>query len=163
TASNKIGLLSPDDTTGVGPGPEVGSEITMRIRSKIFTIVGVLGISTIAVCAMGLFALSKSGSTLADTESSYVDLMNGEKIRTLIVDVTLNSRGIWMSADAKQAKPFIDRSENDFAGIDGLITELKKDLDPEELAAMEKFETTFAPFKKERSEIASVAAEQGPA
>src|SRR5437773_2031584 len=114
----------------------------MKIRSKVFTIVGILGASTIAVCAMGLFALSKGGTTLADTESSYVDLMKGEKIRTLIVDVTLNSRGIWMSADANAAKPFIDRTANDFAGIDGLIGELKKDLDPEELAAMEKFEAT---------------------
>src|SRR3954453_21790392 len=82
---------------------------------------------------------------------------------TLISDVGVSTRGIWMAPDTKAAKPFADKITRDFADIDSIIAEVKGGLFGEELTSFEKVLAAYAPFVIERKEIARVGAEAGPA
>ena len=135
----------------------------MKIRSKIFAIVGVLGVATVVVCGMGLYAMSQVRAMTEVVKAQSDDNFASELILGDITDVALSTRSIWMAADGKAAKAFADNMTDDFAEIDATIASMKDGLDDQERESFGKFLALYAPFAAERKENARVGVEVGPA
>jgi methyl-accepting chemotaxis protein len=133
----------------------------MKIRTKILAIVGILGAATVAVCAMGIYSKSQTAAMIEMMSSNFDDGLSAQKMRTFISDAGNSTRGVWMSAEAKDAKVFADKIVKDLDQVDAIVAKLKGGQEGEEKVTFEKFTTALAPFEVERRKIAEVGAAQG--
>ena len=61
----------------------------MKIRSKIFAIVGVLGVATVVVCGMGLYAMSDRPAKSWTAPRATTNFVSELMIKAHITDVAL--------------------------------------------------------------------------
>jgi len=76
----------------------------MKIRSKIFAIVGVLGVATVVVCGMGVYAISANRAMAELVKARSEDNFAWESIQGAINGVALNSRSSGWPLTARPRK-----------------------------------------------------------
>src|SRR4051794_32890300 len=100
----------------------------MKIRSKIFAIVGAVGVATAALCGMGLYAISQSRSMTNITNDHFTQVVATETMHRLVVNVAFNTRGTWMAKDAAEAKPYAEKMQGDLAEIERVAAKVHERL-----------------------------------
>src|SRR5689334_3362510 len=104
----------------------------MKIRNKIIAIVGVVGLSTAALCGMGLYAVSQSRAMGGFTEEHFSVVVDAETIHRLVMDVAFNTRATWMSKDTAEAQPYARKIQGSLAEIDRAVARIEGRLDEDQ-------------------------------
>ncbi|MGK9054534.1 methyl-accepting chemotaxis protein [Neorhizobium petrolearium] len=135
----------------------------MKIRGKINLLVGLMSLVACFIGGMALFAMAEYRTMMTEYELAADRAHKGEHLNRLVTAVVMDSRGVYMSKDTKEAKKFGD-------GILGYLTEmdqLLKDWDgivpADERAAFDKLLARSKEFTAFRTETARLGREVSPA
>jgi methyl-accepting chemotaxis protein len=134
----------------------------MKIRTKVFAIVAVLGAATIAVCGMGYYGMSQSAAVSRQVAAQASLSWRVENMQRLITDVGLENRSIEAAADKQHARPFARKLYDDFDALETSSAEVQKQISGPAIAAFQKFLAAFDPFATERKKLARLGVEEGP-
>ncbi len=135
----------------------------MKIAGKIYSIVAVLGSTTVIVCGMALYGmkLESDNSTSLDSTSQRAFLT--ERLNGAITAVVMESRGIYGAPTTAAAKPFADGLLKQLGIIDGLAATLKERTPPEDAADLRTVLADLSKFKEFRIETARLGVQESPA
>jgi methyl-accepting chemotaxis protein len=95
---NRNGVLHPE----LAPMPVRN----LTIKSKLFAIITVLGLLPCVATAVSFYLLKVSNEAQIALDKASLGTIHLEHINGLVYAVVMESRGIYMSADAGQAEPF---------------------------------------------------------
>ncbi|MDQ0317566.1 methyl-accepting chemotaxis protein, partial [Amorphus orientalis] len=133
----------------------------MKIIGKLSVIVGVLGLATVSVTGISLYAMSKleERSEALATAAHRVDLL--EQINRHLTEAVLDSRSIFISSDAENARRYsagiveaLDQIETDLSSLNSLVQ-------PEDRALFDALRSEMADYREFRVETARLATEVG--
>ncbi|QTL04299.1 HAMP domain-containing protein [Aquabacter sp. L1I39] len=134
----------------------------MKIIGKIYSIVGVLGLTTVAVCGAALYGMQaqREGAAILDNTVQRAFLL--EQINGSITAVVMESRGIYMSPTTEAAKPFAAGLVRALNNIDKSVAELKSLTPPAEQPDLAKVLVDLKDFRTFRTETVRLGTEQDP-
>jgi len=135
----------------------------MKIKAKIFAIVAVLGLSTIAVAGASLYALNHSVGLAEKLDDTAHRAFLAERIDRLVTATVMESRGTYMAQSAAVAKPFADGILKYLGNLTETFAELQSETPPDEAAVVDGIGKRLADFDRFRRETARLAVEVGPA
>jgi methyl-accepting chemotaxis protein len=78
----------------------------LRIGTKIYAVVGLLSVVSIAIAVVALLALTNYNSRVAEMQNASQRSFIGEQINSLIYAVVMDSRGVYMARDGAEADKF---------------------------------------------------------
>src|SRR6201999_2168395 len=116
--------------------------------------------------ALSMVAVSKARHHQAltdDFESANVGTWNVERVNGLIYAVVMESRGVYMSRDLKESKPYADGILKFNAQIAKLIESWKPFVRTDDAALFDEFSNRVAQFISFRAELARLGTEVSPA
>src|SRR5215470_865363 len=80
--------------------------LNMTLKAKLYVVITVLGLLSGISTAISFFLLEASDNAQVALDRASQGTIHLEHINGLVYAVVMESRGIYMSADAKQAEPF---------------------------------------------------------
>ncbi len=135
----------------------------MKIAGKIYSIVAVLGSTTVIVCGMALYGMKVQADNATQLDATAHRAFLTERVNGAVTAVVMESRGIYASATAAAAKPFADGLRKQLEVIDGLMVSLTQGMPSEDMGALRSVLADIAKFKEFRLETARIGLEEGPA
>ena len=134
----------------------------MKIIGKIYSIVGVLGLTTVAVCGVALYGMHTQGQSQAVLDNTAQRAFLLERINGNITAVVMESRGIYMAPSVDAAKPFAAGLVRALDTIDKTVGELKAITPPSEIADLTQVLSDLKDFRTFRMETVRLGTEQDP-
>ena len=134
----------------------------MKIIGKIYSIVGVLGLTTVAVCGVALYGMHTQGQSQAVLDNTAQRAFLLERINGSITAVVMESRGIYMAPSVDAAKPFAAGLVRALDTIDKAVGELKAITPPSEIADLTQVLSDLKDFRTFRMETVRLGTEQDP-
>ncbi len=134
----------------------------MKIIGKIYAIVAVLGLSTLAVSGFALYALD-ARARLADQLDRYEQrAFLAERINGLISTVVMESRGIYVTDTIEKAKPFAAKMLNALDRLNTTVGEAKAIAGGSDELGFDGLVADLDKFQTYRRETVRLAVEDGP-
>ncbi|MCF1503854.1 methyl-accepting chemotaxis protein [Afifella sp. H1R] len=135
----------------------------MKISHKIYMMLGVLGVSSIFVGGMGLYALKRS-EDLADRYARNAEMtIRMERVNGLISKVVMDSRGIYVSKTPEKTKAFAAGLMQSLDELDAAAAEARSYVrTPERAKAFDDVLAGIADFRAYRTETARLGVEVSP-
>ena len=78
----------------------------MRIRTKIFALVGALTLLTLAASGVGVNTLNTYHSAVDEVKIASTRALYSERLNRLVTAVVMEARGIYAAKDVQAAKQF---------------------------------------------------------
>lgn len=132
----------------------------MKVRTNIIAIVAVMGVAAAAVAGTGIYASKGYEQSLVEMEHAGERAANAHSLNQLVTAVAMDSRGIYLAADSRAAKPFAD---NIIKALDEItqVIEIWRPIvaQPELFNALVKQAGEFDAFRRE---LVRAGFEQGP-
>ncbi len=126
----------------------------MKIRTRIFLIVAVMGLVICTVGGIAMYvSLSFTERTLA-LENASARAFAGERLNRLVTAVVMDARGIYASDTVEQAAPFAEGIVTSLGKIDTHLGEWRTLVSEADLPAFDAMAARAAEFKAFRSETA---------
>ncbi len=94
------------------------------IRFKVLAMLGIIVAGAVLSAALSLYALSRSNDLNARSDTQGEIALVTERINTQVFAVVMDSRGIYMSKDAKEAEAFAKPKEARFPVMRKLAADL---------------------------------------
>ena len=135
----------------------------LSIATKLYAILALLAIATVALAAVAVVNARHHNALTQEFEAASQGAKHVERLNGLVYAVAMESRGIYMSADAKAASPFIYglRSLNERIG--DMVAAWQRIVLPQDAEHFEATAARVKEFQEFRSELARLALERGPA
>ncbi len=134
----------------------------MKIRGKIYLIVGVMSFIAMAITGMALVVATEYSSRLSHFENASDRAFKGERLNRLVTGVVMEARGIYASPSAEKAKTFGEGLMKNLDKMDALLTDWRPQVPAEQLAAFEAVVARAAEFRTFRSETVRLSQEVDP-
>jgi methyl-accepting chemotaxis protein len=134
----------------------------MRIKTKIFALVGALSLVTLATAGIGISTLRTYNKAVEDVRTSDARALYGERLNRLVTAVVMESRGVYAARDTQHAKQFAQGIGNFLKDIDALLARWEPIVAPENKAIFDKLKSDAAAFKTFRTETARLGTEVSP-
>ncbi len=134
----------------------------MKIISKIYGIVAVLGISTVGLAGVSLYALNQQSAFADQMEAVSRRVYLSEHLNGLVTAVVMDSRGTYMADTKEQAKPFADGILRSLNALDKALEDVKRRSPAEEQAIVNQLAADVVKFREFRTETARLAVTEGP-
>jgi methyl-accepting chemotaxis protein len=125
----------------------------MKVRTKILSIVAVMGVAAAVIAGMGVYATTEYSSRVGDLVNAQQRAQNGVQLNRLVTAVVMESRGIYAAADGKAAEPFAKNTAKHLANIDKLFEEWRPLVDESSKADFDKMVASGKEFAKFRTEL----------
>ncbi|WP_127090885.1 methyl-accepting chemotaxis protein [Aquabacter cavernae] len=135
----------------------------MKIINKIYGIVGVLGVSTLTLAGVSLYALKEQASFIQELDQVSRRLFLSEHMNGLITTVVMEARGTYMAETKEEAKPFAAGILRTLDKLDKAAAQAKDAAPPDEAVVVAQLSDDLAKFRQFRTETARLAVEDGPA
>ncbi|MGB3812934.1 MAG: methyl-accepting chemotaxis protein [Shinella sp.] len=126
----------------------------MKIRGKIYLIVGVMGLISVLIGAIAVHVVSEYSKTLRQYENAADRAFLGEHLNRQVTAVVMEARGIYASKDMEGAKKFAEGISKELDGIDKTLNEWRPIVPAEQNAAFEAVAARAADFRTFRMETA---------
>jgi methyl-accepting chemotaxis protein len=135
----------------------------LSIAAKLYAIFALLATTTVGLAVATAVNVSRHATLADEFRTAYVGGVNVERINTLIYAVVMESRGIYMSADATAARSFGDGllAFNDRIGE--VMKEWRGSVRPEDTVVFNAFAKRIQQFQDFRRELARRGIEINPA
>ena len=134
----------------------------MKIRGKIYLIVGVMSLIALAVTGMALTVVNQYNSRLVQFDNASDRAFNGERLNRLVTAVVMEARGIYAAPTVEKAKPFAEGVAKNLDKIDALLGEWRPLVPAEQLPAFDAVVKRAAEFRTFRTETARLSQEVSP-
>jgi methyl-accepting chemotaxis protein len=134
-----------------------------KISTQIFGAFAAFAVAAIVAVGIGAHALSRYAAMTAEMETVTQRTVLAERMDGLVNAIVMESRGIYLAADAQDAERFALPLLADLASIRRLAVEWRNLYGPHELAAFEAVLRQLDDFIAFRTELVRLGREQGPA
>ncbi|HEY7383970.1 MAG TPA: methyl-accepting chemotaxis protein [Beijerinckiaceae bacterium] len=134
----------------------------MRIRTKIFALVGTLSLVTLAIAGIGISTLRTYNQAVEDVRTSDARALYGERLNRLVTAVVMEARGVYAAKDTAAAKQFSQGILKFLKDIDALLVQWEPLVQPEDRPAFDQLKTDAAAFKSFRTETARLGVDVSP-
>jgi methyl-accepting chemotaxis protein len=135
----------------------------MKIRTKLFALVSVLCLGTIIIAGVGINTVRTYNAAVDEVRDSALHALYAERLNKLVTEVVMESRGIYASADTKEAQKFGQGAQMALIQIDNLLRQWKLYVPAEDIALFENLEKEADNFKTYRTETVRLGTEVSPA
>ncbi|MEW6123940.1 MAG: methyl-accepting chemotaxis protein [Pseudomonadota bacterium] len=134
----------------------------MKIINKIYGIVAVLGVSTVTLAGVSLYALKEEASFIQELDQVSRRLFLSEHMNGIITTVVMEARGTYMAETKEEAKPFAAGILRNLDKLDKAVAQARDLAPPDEAAVVSQVTGDIAKFRQFRAETARLAVEEGP-
>jgi methyl-accepting chemotaxis protein len=134
----------------------------VRIRTKIFALVGALSLLIIAISGVGVATVGTYHRAVDDMTAASTRALYSERLNHLVTAVVMESRGIYAAKDTQAAKQFGQGILKLLAEIDRLLAQWEPIVPADHRSAFEKVKREAAGFKAFRTETARLGVEVSP-
>ncbi len=134
----------------------------MKIGTKLLGLVAGCSAVTLTVAALSVGSLSSFDAALTDTRLAATRALNGANLNRLASEVTMDSRGVYASADRAEAKKYAEGIRRGLAAMDELLKSWAPLVRAEERDLFERVAKDAAAFAAMRNEIARAGTEVSP-
>src|SRR5665213_2702157 len=118
----------------------------LRIGTKIYAVVGLLSVVSIAIAVLALLALTNYNVRVGEMQNASQRAFIGEQINSLIYAVVMDSRGIYIARDKAEAEKFgkpllknLQEIKQQIAAWHGLLPPERKNQTDKATANVDKF------------------------
>ncbi|MDP4002377.1 methyl-accepting chemotaxis protein [Methylobacterium sp. NEAU K] len=94
----------------------------MKIGGKLLGFVGACSLTTLVVAGVSVMTLQRFEESLARAEDASIRALNAANFNRLAAEVTMDSRGVYASADRAEAAKYADGIRKGLAEMDALRT-----------------------------------------
>ena len=126
----------------------------MKIRGKIYLIVGVMGLISVLIGGIAVRVVSEYSEKLHQYENAADRAFLGEHLNRQVTAVVMEARGIYASKDPEDARKFADGIAKELDGIDKTLDEWRPIVPEDQKAAFSAVVTRAAEFRTFRMETA---------
>ncbi|MFD1329307.1 methyl-accepting chemotaxis protein [Mycoplana ramosa] len=134
----------------------------MKIGTKIYLIVGVMGLISILIGGMALGVVYQYSQKLRQYENAADRAFLGEHLNRQVTAVVMEARGVYGSATTEKAKKFADGILKELDGIDRTLGEWKPKVPQAQVPAFEAVVSRAAEFRAFRAETARLGTDVSP-
>ncbi len=134
----------------------------MRIRTKLFALVGAMGLVGGVIAGVGIDTVRTYHTTLETMDTAATRALYSERLNRLVTTVVMESRGIYVAKDTADAKRFATGLMNTLAEIDALLARWAPLVPAEDAALFAAVQKTAAEFRTFRTETARLGVEVSP-
>jgi methyl-accepting chemotaxis protein len=131
----------------------------MRIKAKIFALVGALSLVAATISGVGTNSLQVFDAAVDDVKTASVRALYSERLNRLVTAVVMDARGIYAATDTKDAKPYADGLKVSLVKIDELLSHWAPLVPDSEKAVFDKVVKDADAFKSFRTETARLGTE----
>ncbi|WP_029041549.1 methyl-accepting chemotaxis protein, partial [Cucumibacter marinus] len=135
----------------------------MKIRGKIFSIVGLMGLISLLISAMAGYALVEYNARLDAFDNASYQAQLGERLNRNVTAVVMDSRGIYASDTTDEATKFATGLMANLDAVDATLEEWRPLILAEQMPAFESLIERTAEFRNFRSETARLGRDVDPA
>ncbi len=128
----------------------------MTIRGRILGLVACFAVMASAITALGLVTISDYNGMLREVSDAYENAWRGEHLNRLVTAAVMESRGVYMSKDLKEAGKYADGIDQDLSDIRSLLNDWRGSMKPGDLpefAAVDQQAQTFISFRHELARL----------
>jgi methyl-accepting chemotaxis protein len=129
----------------------------MKIRTRLFLIVAVMGLVVSAIGGLALFVTASFTERTEQLEAASQRAFNGEHLNRLVTAVVMDARGIYAAPDVEKAAPFAEGLLKSLDKIDAHLAEWQPLVPAADRAAFEQVVARTAEFRQFRAETARLA------
>ncbi len=126
----------------------------MKIRGKIYLIVGVMGLISVLIGGIAVHVVSEYNEKLHQYENAADRAFLGEHLNRQVTAVVMEARGIYASTDMDGAKKFAGGIAKELDGIDKTLDEWRPLVPEAQKAAFDAVVARAAEFRTFRMETA---------
>ena len=137
--------------------------IQLTVKARIFVAVGLVGLAAVAMAMIGIGSMTTYHDHVMDMQNASERAVLGEKVNGLINAVVMDSRGVYMSRDAKEAEKFAPAILANVAEIRRLMDRWIAMLPEAERPAAAAAVARAAEFADFRTELVRLGREVGTA
>ncbi|PWW03424.1 methyl-accepting chemotaxis protein [Hoeflea marina] len=134
----------------------------MKIRGKIFLVVGVMGTVSVLIAGIALGVVFGYGEQLRKYENASERAFLGEHLNRQVTAVVMDARGIYASPSTEKAAKFASSVLESLDAIDGTLASWRPLVPASQAAAFEKVVAGAGEFRKFRAETARLGTEVSP-
>jgi methyl-accepting chemotaxis protein len=134
----------------------------MKISVKIYAIVAVMGVVTLAIGAMSAYVATEYYARMEQVQTEAHKVHLGEQLNRHVTAVVMDSRGIYASATTQQATQFADGIMASLDRIDAVLAEWDPLVSAEERPAFDAVVSRAAEFRQFRTETARLGRDVNP-
>ncbi|MBF9232887.1 methyl-accepting chemotaxis protein [Microvirga alba] len=134
----------------------------MKIKTKIFALVGVLSLVAIVIAGVGMSTLRTYNGAVEEVKAAATRALYGERLNRLVTHVVMEARGIYASKDTKEARKFGDGLLSALNDIDALLKQWEALVPRDDRALFDAVVRDAADFKAFRNETARLGADVSP-
>jgi methyl-accepting chemotaxis protein len=131
----------------------------LSLKLRIFAAVGLVGLAAIAMAVVGIRSMATYHTHVMAMEAASQRAVIGEKVNGLINAVVMDSRGVYMSRDAKEAEKYAPAILKNVAEINRLMGEWSALVPEAERAAFKPAVEHAQQFATFRTELARLGRE----
>ena len=126
----------------------------MKIRGKIYLIVGVMGLISVLIGGIAVHVVSEYSDKMHQYENAADRAFLGEHLNRQVTAVVMEARGIYASRDTEGAGKFAEGIAKGLDGIDETLNEWRPLVPAEQKAAFDAVVARAAEFRTFRAETA---------
>jgi methyl-accepting chemotaxis protein len=134
----------------------------VRIRTKIFALVGALSLCAVTVGAIGLDTLYTYNSAVQEVKTASSRAFFGERINRLVTHVVMEARGIYAAKDTKDAAKFGEGLVKTLDEIDLVLKQWQPLVPESDRAMFEAVVKDAASFRAFRTETVRLGSQVSP-
>jgi methyl-accepting chemotaxis protein len=134
----------------------------MRIRTKIFALVGALTLLTLAASGVGVNTLNTYHSAVDEVKIASTRALYSERLNRLVTAVVMEARGIYAAKDVQAAKQFSQGILTLLKQIDTVLAQWEPLVPEADRALFDNVKKASASFKTFRTETARLGVEVSP-
>ncbi len=131
----------------------------LGLGGRISLSIGLMGLVTLASLGIALMQLREYDRTLAAVKNAGERAAIAERLNGLVYAVVMDSRGVYMAANAERAKPFSDGIRRFLGGIERDVAAWEALLPADQRASFAPLKQGAADFIRLRSELARLGTE----
>jgi len=135
----------------------------LSIRTKIYAVVTLLILLSVMVGAVGFITLTRYNHEVKQMVNASTRATMGEQINAMVLSVTADSRGIYMSATSEDAKKFSDSLLKTLPALAAKVEAQKALLPPGREQELDEEDAKVKEFIAFRTELARLSQEVGTA
>ena len=134
----------------------------MRIRTKLFALVGALSFVTVITSAVGISTVRTYDAAVHDVKAASIRALYSERLNRLVTAVVMDARGVYAAKDTGAAKQFSQGILARLTDIDTLLEQWQPLVPEADKPLFDAVRSTSESFKAFRTETARLGVEVSP-
>lgn len=133
----------------------------MKIRGKIYSIVGIMALVAVAISALGIYSVQTYDAQADELQDIALRVKNGERLNGLVSQVVMELRGAYAAKSVKESAPYADAALADLKSMNSVLADWAPLVPTLQQPAFEDLQKYAGDYTILRGETARLAKEVG--